>query len=127
MNIKQKVIREASKRLLLTDLTCWNVVEEILKDLYKKAHEDGVAYYRDKYVYKESRQKPIYQYDLKGILIDKFDSIKDASYLLNIPESSIVMNLKNKTRRCHVFVFKYVNNEKSKRREVKNRFVKTNR
>lgn len=56
----------------------------------------------------KAKEKPINQYDLKGNFIKTWDSINEASKLLNIPQSCIsrcVRGLRNKT---HNYKFRYV-------------------
>ena len=57
----------------------------------------------------KAKEKPINQYDLENNLIRRWDSINEASKLLNIPQSCIsrcVRGLRNKT---HNYKFRYVN------------------
>jgi len=112
MKLKHKVILQASSRLLQTDLTCWNVVEEILGDLYEEAKAEGM---RNR---TKLQEKPIYQYDAKGNLLDRFDSINDAVLILGVSRSGLHANLSGKFKKCHGYIFKHVNDEKSKKREV---------
>jgi hypothetical protein len=101
MTRKQKVIGEASKRLLLTDLTCWNVVEEILNDVYKEGIKTGSSERNKKY------KKPIDQYSGNNLFIESFESIADTVALLKIPRHSLERNLRGGSKRCHGFIFKY--------------------
>jgi hypothetical protein len=119
MTRKQKAIREASKRLLLTDFTRWNIVEEILKDVFEAGVKIGRSDRNKEF------ERPINQYSKDNQLIDTFGSIVEAMDVLEIPHSSLARNLRGGTKKCHGFIFKYVSNEKPKRREVKNRSVKT--
>lgn len=110
MKPKHKIILEASKKLLLVDLTCWNVVEEILNDVYEAGRKS------DK---NESQKKPIEQYcKITGDYIETFPSIADATSTLGIPRSTLIDNLKGRTKFCKGFIFKYVSDEKAKKREV---------
>lgn len=73
-------------------------------------HKNNVPEYVSKYLGKSAKlYKPIFQYDLKGNLIDEFKSIADASRCLKINEALISGNLRNKTKSCKGFSFKYKN------------------
>lgn len=109
---KHKTILEASKKLLLVDLTCWNVVEEILNEVYEAGRQDKLVYRNDK------QKKRIEQYCSKtNKHIASFDSIADARDALGMSKVTIIDNLKGRTK-CRRFIFKYSNDEKSKKREV---------
>jgi len=49
----------------------------------------------------------IYQYDLNKNLIQKYNSVKEATDILFIPGSTIVNNAKKRTKTCHGFIFSY--------------------
>ena len=73
-------------------------------------HKDSVPEYVSKYLGKSAKlYKPIFQYDLKGNLVDDFKSIADASRCLKIDWGLISRNLRNKTKTCEGFCFKYKN------------------
>lgn len=58
-----------------------------------------------------SRSKTIYQYDLSGKYIDKWDSINQCSVNLKIHKSNIIVCLKGKIKQIKGYVFKYEYNQ----------------
>ena len=55
----------------------------------------------------EKTKRPIEQYTLEGILINKYNSIAEAAQLLNIHRSSIEDALSNKSFNCQGYLWKY--------------------
>lgn len=53
------------------------------------------------------KHKPIAQYDLKGNLIKKYESITSASKELNISINSISNCLRGLSHKCHGYIWKY--------------------
>lgn len=54
-------------------------------------------------------KKKLYQYDINGKLLNKFDSIKECSIKLNIPRRNIQNVLKVNNKTTHHFYFSYSN------------------
>ena len=54
--------------------------------------------------------KPIIQYDIDMVKLNEFNSIREASKILEIGETSISAVCRGKRKRCGRFIFKYKNN-----------------
>ena len=55
--------------------------------------------------------KSIYQYDLNGVLIKKWDSVREASRELNVSHSNIVACLNGRQKTCKKSIWRYNENE----------------
>jgi len=74
---------------------------------YKNEVPKVIEKYKGRY---STMIKSIQQYDLNNNLIAEFKSISEATRCLNISSGWIVNNLKNNTKSCKGFIFKYNNN-----------------
>lgn len=80
---------------------------------YMWFYENNVPSKINKYV-NDYNRKPILQYDLNGNLITRYNSISEATRILNMCSGIIVTNLKHITNTCKGFIFTY-DNEKPKK------------
>ena len=89
-----------------------NKISDSLKEYYSCLNENNE--YSEK-KYKEIKEKikgiKIQQYDKNYILINEFDSIREASRITNIARTSIGLNLKDKVKHAGGFIWKKIESE----------------
>lgn len=51
--------------------------------------------------------KSIYQYDLNGVMIKKWDSVREASREINVSHSNIIACLNGRQKTCKKFIWRY--------------------
>jgi len=85
-------------------------IRNALRDYYHISDEEikirGIQTRKIQY-----RTKPIIQYDLNNNIIKEWHSASEAGRALGITSQAISLNLNNKTKTCHGFIFKYKENK----------------
>ena len=102
------------KESKLNEFSSYIQAEKILLDNIDELRENMYAYtYKIKRKLREIqayRKKPINQYDKNGNLIQRWDSMRDAAYTLNINEQNISACCRHVLKTAYGFVWEYADN-----------------
>lgn len=109
---KGKTVSEETRRKISESERGKTVSTETRKKLSeaqkgKKASEETKRKLREIQAY---RKKPINQYDKNGNLIQRWDSMRDAAYALNINEQNISACCRHVLKTAYGFVWEYADN-----------------